>query len=297
MNVEIKNLSLRYGNHEALKDITCELSSEKIYGLLGRNGVGKTSLLSIIASFREPSTGSITINGEVPFENAKIMQQVAFMYNKDYKDESENVKAMLQDIQRYRPNFDMDYAEYLIEQFKLDKKKSIKKFSKGMQSALNVTIGLASRTPITIFDEVYLGMDAPSRDIFYKELLKDQQNHPRIIILSTHLVSEMDYLFDEVILLNKGNILLQEEYNAFISKGATITGNAELVDDFVQSKKQINVQQLGDTKSVMVYGELHEHEKRAALNKGLEVASISLQDLFIHLTKEEDQYETTRNFS
>lgn len=297
MNIEIKNLSLRYGNHEALKDITFELSNEKIYGLLGRNGVGKTSLLSIIASFREPSTGSITINGEVPFENAKIMQQVAFMYNKDYKDESENVKAMLQDIERYRPNFDMDYAEYLIEQFKLDKKKSIKKFSKGMQSALNVTIGLASRTPVTIFDEVYLGMDAPSRDIFYKELLKDQQDHPRIIILSTHLVSEMDYLFDEVILLNKGNILLQEEYNTFISKGATIIGNAELVNDFVQSKKQINVQQLGDTKSVMVYGELHEHERRAALNKGLEVASISLQDLFIHLTKEEDQYETTRNFS
>lgn len=297
MSVKAKNLSLNFGRHTVLRDINLELSSQKIYGLLGRNGAGKTSLLSILASFREPSSGSITINGEVPFENANIMQQVAFMYDKDYKEESDNVKSMLQGIQRYRPNFDMDYAEYLIEQFKLDKKKSIKKFSKGMQSALNVTIGLASRTPVTIFDEVYLGMDAPSRDIFYKELLKDQQNHPRIIILSTHLVSEMDYLFDEVILLNKGNILLQEEYNAFISKGATITGNAELVDDFVQSKKQINVQQLGDTKSVMVYGELHEHEKRAALNKGLEVASISLQDLFIHLTKEEDQYETTRNFS
>jgi len=297
MNVKVKNLSLSYGNHAALKDITFELGSEKIYGLLGRNGAGKTSLLSIIASFREPSAGSITINGEVPFENAKIMQQVAFMYNKDYKDESDNVKAMLQDIQRYRPNFDMEYAEDLIEQFKLDKKKPIKQFSKGMQSALNVTIGLASRTPVTIFDEVYLGMDAPSRDIFYKELLKDQQNHPRIIILSTHLVSEMDYLFDEVILLNKGKVLLQEEYDSLITKGATITGNADIVDDFVQSKKQINVQQLGNTKSVMVYGELNHHDRKTASNKGLEVAPISLHDLFIHLTKEEDEYETNRHFS
>ncbi|GGB58462.1 ATP-binding cassette domain-containing protein [Virgibacillus dakarensis] len=287
MNIKVKNLSLTYRNHVALKDITLELSGEKIYGLLGRNGAGKTSLLSVLASFREASSGSITINGEEPFENAKIMQQVAFMYDKDYKDESDNVKDMLQDIQRYRPNFDMDYAEYLIEKFKLNKKKPVKQFSKGMQSALNVIIGLSTRAPVTIFDEVYLGMDAPSRDIFYKELLKDQQNHPRIMILSTHLVSEMDYLFDEVIIINKGKFLLQEEYNSLISKGATITGNRELVDNFVQAKEQINVQQLGDTKSVMIYGELDDHERNTALAKGLEVAPVSLHDLFVHLTEEE----------
>lgn len=287
MNVKIKNLSLSYGNHTALKDVSFNLNGDKIYGLLGRNGAGKTSLLSILGSFREPSTGSVTIDGEVPFENAKIMQQIVFMYNKDYKDESDNVMQMLKGVQRYRPNFDMDYAEYLIEKFKLNTKKPIKQFSKGMQSALNVTIGLAIRAPITILDEVYLGMDASSRDIFYKELLKDQQNHPRTIILSTHLVSEMDYLFDEVILLNNGEILLHEEYDSLIAKGATITGNAEIVDNFVQSKKQINVQQLGSTKSVMVYGQLNNQERKAALDKGLEIAPISLHDLFIHLTEEE----------
>ena len=292
MNVTIENLSFRYGNHEALKDITFELNNNKIYGLLGRNGAGKTSLLSIIASFREPSIGRITIDGEVPFENAKMMQQVAFLYNKDYKDESDHVKAVLQNVQQYRPNFDMDYAEYLIGQFKLDQKKPIKKFSKGMQSALNVTIGLASRTPVTIFDEVYLGMDTPSRDIFYKELLKDQQNHPRIVILSTHLVSEMDYLFDEVILLNQGEILLQEDCDSLMSKGVTITGNREIVDDFVQLKKKLNTQHLGDTKSVMVYEELRDEERTIALEKGLDIAPISLHDLFIHLTKGEDEYET-----
>lgn len=289
MSVKAENLSLNFGRHTVLRDINLELSSQKIYGLLGRNGAGKTSLLSILASFREPSSGSITINGEVPFENANIMQQVAFMYDKDYKEESDNVKSMLQGIQRYRPNFDMDYAEYLIGRFKLDKKKAIKKFSKGMQSAVNVVIGLASRAPITIFDEVYLGMDAPSRDIFYKELLEDQQEHPRIIILSTHLVSEMDYLFDEVIVLNKGEIILQEEYDSLVSKGASITGKSELVDEFVQSKTQLNVQQLGDTKSVMIYGALSDEERKTALDKGLETGPVSLHELFIHLTKEDDR--------
>ncbi|MUK88223.1 ATP-binding cassette domain-containing protein [Ornithinibacillus sp. L9] len=289
MNIKVENIGLSYGNHTALEDVTFELNEKKIYGLLGRNGAGKTTLLSILASFNQPSKGSVTIVGEDPFENASIMQQVAFLYDKSYKDETSHIINYLKDIQRYRPNFDMNYAEYLVGKFRLEKKKPIKHFSKGMQSALNVIIGLASRTPVTIFDEVYLGMDAPSRDIFYKELLKDQQDHPRIIILSTHLVSEMDYLFDEVILLNKGRILLQEEFHSLMSKGAAITGSAETVDDFVRSMNQINEKQLGSTKSVTIYGELHDDKKQAAVDKGLEVAPISLHDLFVHLTEEENE--------
>ena len=287
MNVKVNHLGLHFGKQKALQNVNFEISEKKIYGLLGRNGAGKTSLLSILASFREPTTGSVTINGETPFENAKIMQQVAFLYDKDFQDESDNVMNMLKGIQLYRPYFDMDYAEYLVDRFKLDRKKPIKKFSKGMQSAVNVITGLASRTPITIFDEVYLGMDAPARDIFYKELLHDQENHPRVIILSTHLVSEMDYLFDEVIILKNGAFLLQEDYDSLTSKGARITGNKESVEEFVQPKVQLNEEQLGNTKSVMIYGELTDEERKTALNKGMEVGPVSLHDLFIHLTEEE----------
>ncbi|PAV29706.1 ABC transporter [Virgibacillus profundi] len=292
MNVKVENLGLHYGRDEALKNITFELTEKKIYGLLGRNGAGKTSFLSILASFREATSGSITMDGEVPFENANIMQQVLFLYNKDYKDESDNVKSLLEDVQRYRPNFDIDYAEHLIKRFKLDKKKPLKKFSKGMQSAFNVAVGLATRAEITIFDEVYLGMDAPSRDIFYKELLQDQADHPRVFILSTHLVSEMDYLFDEVILLHKGEILLHEDVDSFTTKGAKVTGSKDLVDEFVGSKKQLNTEQLGDTKAIFIYGEFSQEERKAASHAGLEISNLSLQDLFIHLTGEEEEYET-----
>lgn len=76
--------------------------------------------------------------------------------------------------------------------------------SKGMRSALQVVLGLASRAPITIFDEVYTGMDAPTRKKFYNEVLNEQAEHPRMFILSTHLVSEMDYLFDEIVMIHQG---------------------------------------------------------------------------------------------
>ncbi len=294
MEIELKSLSLNYGAQQALKDISFKMSGEKIYGLLGRNGAGKTSLLSILASFREQTKGSIKIAGEAPFENAKIMQQVAFIYNKNYKEEKDTVKSALEGIARYRPNFDKDYANELANRFKLPFDKQIKHFSKGMQSALNVTIGLACRAPITIFDESYLGMDAPTREMFYQELLKDQEKHPRMMIVSTHLVSEMDYLFDEILILDKGKLLLQEEYDTLVSKGVSVTGRAEDVDDFVESMRQLNVRPLGGMKSVMVYGEMSEDEQNIANQKGLEIGTISLQDLFIYLTEEgADSHEKT----
>ena len=286
MNVIFKNLYLTYGKHHALEDVSFKLTEPRIYGLIGRNGAGKTSLLSILASFREPSEGTVTVNGEIPFENAAIMQQIAFLYNKDYSDESGRIKDLLKGTAFYRPHFDVDYAKSLIKRFGLDENKPIKKMSKGMQAAVNVTLGLATRTPITIFDEVYLGMDAPSREIFYEELLIEQERHPRIFILSTHLVSEMEYLFDEVIILKEGKLLLHEEYDSLVSKGATITGHETQVDAFVMAKEQLHEQSLGKTKSVMVYGALTKEELEVASNLGLDVSPISLQELFVHLTKE-----------
>lgn len=288
VSIEVKNVSLQYGEQFALKDISFQLQENKIYGLLGRNGAGKTSLLSLLAAFREPTGGTITVNGEPVFENGNVMRQVSFIFQKDYKDEADRVKTFLENTGRYRPNFDMDYAIELAEKFKLPLNKPMKQLSKGMQAAANVVLGLASRTPITIFDEAYNGMDAPTREIFYQEVLADQAEHPRLMILSTHLVSEMDYLFDEVLILNKGELVLHEEYETLITKGASITGAAEQVDAFVQGKNILNTKQLGKTKSVTIFGNLSETERRTAEENGLEVGPVALQDMFIYLTEGEE---------
>ena len=284
--IEVKDLSLIYGRKQALKSITFSLGEGKIYGLLGRNGAGKTSLLSLFASFRQPTSGTIRIEGEDPFENERIMQKVALIYNRDFTYETEKVKGLFEFAKAYRPNFNEEYAKYLVERFKLPLNKPVYKLSKGQQSAVNAAIGLASRAPITIFDEAYSGMDAPTRDIFYKEVLKDQAQYPRTIILSTHLVSEMDYLFDEVLVIHEGKLLLHEEYESLISKGASVTGEAKKVDQFVQGKKKLNEQTLGPTKSAMIYGELSDRDIAQARALGLEVGPVKLQDLFIYLTEE-----------
>lgn len=284
--VKLTNITLKFGKSEALKDISLTLEPGKIHGLIGRNGAGKTSLLSLLAAFREPTQGQVEIAGQPVFENPEKMQQVSFIYEKNYAEEYEKIPAMLEFSERYRPNYDKDYANYLLKRFKLPLDKPVHKLSKGMQSALNVVIGLASRTPLTIFDEAYLGMDAPAREIFYEELLEDQAEHPRTFILSTHLVSEMDYLFDNVVIIDQGRLLLNEDYETISAKGASITGAADQVDAFVSGMKLLNEQKLGGTKSVMVFGALNEQDQLAAQQQGLEIGPVSLQDLFIHLTEE-----------
>ncbi|MDG5788046.1 ABC transporter ATP-binding protein [Evansella sp. AB-P1] len=286
--VEFNNVSLKYKEFEALKNISLSLDGGKIYGLLGRNGAGKTTLLSLMAAFREVSEGSIRIDGEDPFENERLMKSVALLTDSDYEDETEKVKPILEMAERYRPHFDMEYALHLVNRFKLPLDKEVNELSRGMKSALSVTIGLASRTPVTIFDETYLGMDAPTREIFYKELMEDQEENPRTIILSTHLVSEMDYLFQEVMIINKGELVVHEDYESLVTKGASVTGDAELVDAFTAGMTKLNEQKLGNTKAVMVYEQLDEREMNDAMQKGLEIGPVSLQDLFIHLTGEEE---------
>ncbi|WP_080875603.1 ATP-binding cassette domain-containing protein [Oceanobacillus timonensis] len=289
--VEASNIRVQYKDFTAIDQISFQLTPGKIHGLLGRNGAGKTTLLSVLASFRKADAGSLTIDGEDPFENPRIMQGTIFLFDqhKDLEYSYDKVGETLKEMAYFRPNFDDTFALQLAETFKLPLNKKVNQLSKGKKSAFQAIIGLATRAPLTIFDEAYLGMDAPTREIFYNEILNDQEEHPRTIIFSTHLVSETDYLFDEVLMIHNGKVLLQDTNEQIISKGFSITGSQEQIDAFTEGLEILNSQILGGTKSVMVYGEMTEQQRNAANQAGLEIGPLSLHDLFVHLTKEEEE--------
>lgn len=289
--IEFKDVGMSYKKTEALKDVSFTLEEGKIYGLLGRNGAGKTSMLSLLAGYRQAKKGTILFDGNPLFENEQAMEAIGLYYQNETVYEarhSMNVKELVEQTGEFRPNFDKQYAEYLIKKFKLPLDKKMSELSKGMQASFSVVLGLASRLPITVFDEVYLGMDAPTRTIFYRELLDDHAKHPRTIILSTHLVSEMDYLFEEILIIDKGFLFINDSYESMVTKGVAITGSAAVVDEFASELKIINEQTLGPTKAVAVYGELSDQKQEEALQKGLELGSVPLQDIFIYLTEEEE---------
>jgi len=285
LGIEVNQLEQRYGSFTALHNISFKLEGGKIYGLLGRNGSGKTSLLSILASYRQQSGGEVAIDGEAPFENARIMEQVCFIQESGHMPDTLSIRDVLKLSASCWPNWDAKYADRLIRHYELPIKKRISSLSRGMKSALGVTIGLASRAPVTIFDEAYLGMDAPSRYTFYEELLNDYMEKPRTFILSTHLIEEVGNLFEEVLILDKGRLIMHEEIDTLRARGSSITGPSESVDRFAEGLTVLGEQKLGKTKSVTVFGELTDVKRKQAATARLELSPVSLQDLFVHLTK------------
>lgn len=289
--LKLENVSLDIKKDNILEDISIEMETGRIYGLIGRNGAGKTSILSLVASFRKPTKGTLTIDGADPYENEKLMPKVDFLYEVDYSDEYDTAGKMFRMTKRYKEDFDMDYALELMEGFGAPVDKALHKMSKGQQAAVNAAIGLASDSPVTIFDEVTNGMDAPSREYFYRQVLAAKEKSPRIFILSTHIVSEMDYLFDEVIIVHHGRVALQEPLDVLLERGFRVSGPEEKVAQFTAGKELLSTERLGPIRSDMVLGRLSEAELQEIDRLYLDISTVKLQDLFIRLTEDKEGVE------
>lgn len=283
--IEIEGLRMQFGDTVAVDNLSCRLDGGKIYGLLGRNGAGKTTLLAVLSAFRKATAGSVRVDGEDPFENARLMRDTCFVREGTDGTEQFRVRSLLSLASTFRERWDQAYAERLIDRFELPLKKRVGGLSLGQRSALRVIVGLASRCPLTIFDEAYLGMDAPSRYAFYEEVLNDYIDNPRTVILSTHLIEEFGSLFEEVLILDRGRLLVHEETDTLRARGTTVTGPATEVDTFVAGMTVLNQQKLGGTKSVTIGEPLDTDQRRRAAAARLELGPVALQDLFVHLTE------------
>ena len=293
-DIRTRDLTVAYGDTVAVDRLDLELPAGKIYGLLGRNGSGKTSLLSVLASYRRPSGGSVTVGGVDPFEDADVMRRTSFV--RDTLDVADNVRVQgaLDFADAVRPSFDREYAGKLLDAFELNPRKRVSSLSRGQKSSLGVVLGLAARAALTILDEVYLGMDAAARTTFYRELLADYLEHPRTVILSTHLIEEVADLFERVIIIDRGRLVLHEEADVLRGRGVTVTGPAAAVDAFVDGRTVLGDQRLGDVRAATLYGRLDAGDTARAESAGLSLGPVGIQDLFVHLTSAPREREALR---
>src|SRR5262249_27841088 len=188
--VEVRNLTKSYGNLAAVNQVSFSIEAGKIYGLLGRNGAGKTTIMQIITAQLFPSSGDVQVFGQAPYENSQVLSQICFVKDTQTYPKYFRVIDVLEVAPLFFPQWDREYAFALIEDFRLPLHRRMKALSRGMLSAAGIIVGLASRAPLTIFDEPYLGVDAVARRLFYDRLLQDYAEHPRTVILSTHLIHD-----------------------------------------------------------------------------------------------------------
>ena len=203
--LEFKNLSKKYGEKQALKDVNLKIPRGKIIGLLGKNGSGKTTLIKLINDLLTPTDGEILINGKKPgIESKKI---ISYLPERTYLDKEMKVKDALKYFKEFYDNFDIEKAEKLLKDLDLDINQKISKMSKGMQEKLQLILVMSRKADLYILDEPLGGVDPATRDYILDTILSNF-NEEASIIISTHLIADVERILDEIIFINNGEIIL-----------------------------------------------------------------------------------------
>ncbi|HWR85835.1 MAG TPA: ABC transporter ATP-binding protein [Rhodoglobus sp.] len=286
--IEVTGVTKTFGKVTAVDDASFTVEENRIYGLLGRNGAGKTTLMQLITGQDFVTSGDIRVFGQSPVENASVLQRISFIKESQKYPEDFKVKHVFRSAPWFFADWDAAFAEQLIEEFRLPLDRRIKKLSRGQLSSIGVIVGLASRAPLTFFDEPYLGLDAVARQLFYDRLLEDYAEHPRTVVLSTHLIDEVSNLLEHVLVIDRGRIIIDEDAESLRGSASTIVGTRAAVDEFVGARPVLHRDAIGGLASVTVAG-LDAAGRSAAKAAGLELVPVSLQQLVIQKTNTTEQ--------
>lgn len=203
--LEIKNLYKNYGEKQVLNNITLTVPRGKIIGLLGKNGTGKTTLIKLINGLLTPTEGEIIFEGEKIGPQSKL--NIAYLPERTYLDKSMTINETLKFFKEFYSNFDIDKAKDLLKKLDLDENQKIIKMSKGMQEKVQLVLVMSIKADLYILDEPLGGVDPATRDYILDTILTNF-NEGASIIISTHLISDIERILDEVIFIDKGEIKL-----------------------------------------------------------------------------------------
>lgn len=279
--IQLKKLSKFYHDQMALKSITSVIKENKILGLVGTNGAGKSTLMKIIANQITASSGSITLEKSYGDYN-----NICLLSDKETILENYSLKDILAFLPEYYPDFNQDVADKLIQLFQINPKKDFSKLSKGQKGKFNLVIALSSRAYITLLDETYISLDAPSRHLFFNILLEEYHAFPRTFIISTHYVDEVNRLFDDIMVLNKGEILVHEAKDILEEKCLTLLGPTAIGDELLKNIQILHKETIGKRTLYSIFDDITSIEKQLIAEQ-FEISFTPLEKWFIHLIQKE----------
>ena len=213
--LEYKQINKSFGEKEVLKDINLKVESNKIVGLLGKNGSGKSTLFKLANDLLTPTSGEILIDGKpISVESKKI---VSYLPERSYLDSHMKVSDAIKFFEIFYEDFDKEKAEKLLIDLELDKNMRLSKMSKGMKEKVQLVLVMSRKAKIYILDEPLGGVDPASRDYILKTILKNFEENATLLI-STHMISDIEKILDEVIFIEGGEIILQENADELRTK-------------------------------------------------------------------------------
>ena len=287
--LECKGIVKKFGSNEVLHGVDVSLEKGKIYGLIGRNGAGKTTLLSIASGQNPATAGEVDVDDLKVWDNQDALDKICFSRELNITAGNTGigglkVKDYLKAARTYFPGYDKAIEERLIKEFELDVKKRLAKLSKGMLSMVTIIVALASKSEYTFFDEPVAGLDVVARDTFYKILLEEFAESGRTFVISTHIIEEAADIFEEVLFLDKGNIILKENTQELVGRTVHVSGVSDEVDKIMEGKKTYHVETIGRSKAATVMLEPGEELKNTA---DITVQPMNLQQIFVAMCGKE----------
>ncbi|MDQ0226609.1 spermidine/putrescine ABC transporter ATP-binding protein [Bacillus sp. 7586-K] len=208
MSVQLRNVVKKYGSNYALNTINLTFEKGKIYGLVGPNGSGKSTLLKLITGLVFPTSGIVTVNDETV--TRKTSQSVAYLTELDMFYETFTVQETIDFTASQFADFNLERAQRLLKEMKLDGHKKVKSLSKGNRGRLKLVTTLARDTDVILLDEPFSGLDPMVRDAIVKSLLQYVDFDKQIILIATHEINEIESLLDEVIAIYYGSVIGQK---------------------------------------------------------------------------------------
>jgi ABC-2 type transport system ATP-binding protein len=286
--LEFECVTKTYGKKKALDNLSFSLGENKITGLIGRNGAGKTTMLKIAAGFMRESSGEVRVFGENPFNNLTVSANMIMIDNDMNLPAALDLEELLESAADFYHNWDMKLARNLFDYFGLDSKQNHDGLSKGMKNTFNAIIGLAARCPLTIFDEPTNGMDAGVRKDFYRALLKDYIANPRTIIISSHHLNEVEDILEDILLLKDGKQFLHMPIEELREYAVVVSGKEEAIKNWLRGHEVFHksTTEFGRIYAV-IRNDLSDDQIASAMKNNLEFSTISNEDLCLYLTSQE----------
>ncbi|KTF20999.1 MULTISPECIES: ABC transporter ATP-binding protein [Streptococcus] len=208
--LRLEHVQKNYGKTEALSGVNLDIQPGRIVGLLGPNGSGKTTIIKLINGLLQPTSGQVLINGEKP--SPKTKKVVSYLPDTTYLGDNMKIKEVFAMFKDFYSDFDEEKANHLLEDLNLDEKSRLKNLSKGNKEKVQLILVMSRKADLYVLDEPIGGVDPAARDYILKTIIQNRSENSSVLI-STHLISDIEDILDDVIFIKDGEILLQEDAN------------------------------------------------------------------------------------
>ncbi len=289
--ISTRQLYKHYGSKPAINDFTIDITPNMITGLIGKNGSGKTTLMKLFAGQLVATGGEVIVLSEPPMDNLRVLQHIVYTYHNYIHLRYIDLNTIISNYATLFRTFDKDFALKLLKYFDLKPGMKYHQLSQGMASTFNFICGLSCRTKLTMFDEPVLGMDVSIRKSIYEVLLRDYAEHPRSIIISSHLISELEGVLGDIILIDDGKLLLHDAIDAIQEYAYRVDGARTGIEAFTRGKDVIYSKSGEIGYFSILRGPITEGILSECRQLSLELSPVRVEDLFVYLTKQNKEVE------